>query len=81
MLKSMLVPLAVVCAFTICLGLVADSLIGQKEIVIKPLGGYLKKIAGLAGSTILGDGRVIMILDVAELIHLEDERLRAAPTA
>ena len=67
------------------LGLVADSLIGQKEIVIKPLGNYLKKVPGIAGSTILGDGRVIMILDIAEAIRIEAERReqRAAvqPTA
>ncbi|RMH66367.1 MAG: chemotaxis protein CheA, partial [Bacteroidetes bacterium] len=53
------------------LGLVVDSLIGQKEIVIKPLGDYLKKVPGIAGSTILGDGRVIMILDIGEAVQLE----------
>jgi len=51
-------------------GIVVDKLIGQKEIVIKPLGAYLKNIPGIAGSTILGDGRVIMILDSGELLHL-----------
>ena len=52
-------------------GLVVDALTGQKEIVIKPLGSYLKKVAGIAGSTILGDGRVVMIVDVGELIRIE----------
>ncbi|MEM1128028.1 MAG: chemotaxis protein CheA, partial [Bacteroidota bacterium] len=56
------------------IGLVVDSLVGQKEIVIKPLGHYLKKIQGIAGSTILGDGRVIMILDVGEIVRIEKER-------
>jgi len=51
-------------------GIVVDRLIGQKEIVIKPLGAYLKNIPGIAGSTILGDGRVIMILDSGELLRL-----------
>ncbi|MGO9481563.1 MAG: chemotaxis protein CheA [Candidatus Kryptoniota bacterium] len=51
-------------------GIVVDSLIGQKEIVIKPLGAYLKNIPGIAGSTILGDGKVIMILDAGELLNL-----------
>jgi len=51
-------------------GIVVDKLIGQKEIVIKPLGAYLKNIPGIAGSTILGDGRVIMILDAGELLRL-----------
>lgn len=50
-------------------GLVCDELLGQQEIVIKSLGEYLGKIQGVAGSTILGDGRVIMIIDVAELIE------------
>ena len=55
-------------------GIKVDHLIGQKEIVIKSLGTYLGNIEGIAGSTILGDGTVIMILDIAELIHkLEEE--------
>ena len=58
------------------LGLVVNDLVGQKEIVIKPLGSYLKKIPGVAGSTILGDGRVIMILDIGELVRMENEKLR-----
>ncbi len=52
------------------LGLVVDSLLGQKEVVIKSLGGYLGTLPGIAGSTILGDGRVIMIIDVGELMKL-----------
>ncbi len=50
-------------------GIKVDHLIGQKEIVIKSLGTYLGTIEGIAGSTILGDGSVIMILDIGELIH------------
>ena len=46
-----------------------DELLGQKEIVIKSLGEYLGHIRGMSGSTILGDGRVIMILDIEELIQ------------
>ena len=59
------------------IGLVADDLVGQKEIVIKPLGSYLKQVEGIAGSTILGDGHVIMILDVAQIIRSDKERQRA----
>ena len=55
------------------LGLVVDSLLGQKEVVIKSLGGYLGTLPGIAGSTILGDGRVIMIIDVGELMKLSAE--------
>ncbi len=49
------------------LGLVVDELLGQQEIVIKSLGEYLGDITGIAGSTILGDGKVIMIIDIARL--------------
>jgi two-component system, chemotaxis family, sensor kinase CheA len=52
------------------LGIVVDSMLGQKEVVIKSLGGYLGTVPGIAGSTILGDGRVIMIIDVGELMKL-----------
>ncbi|HPO64096.1 MAG TPA: chemotaxis protein CheA [Candidatus Kapabacteria bacterium] len=51
-------------------GLIVDELLGQQEIVIKALGEYLGNIKGLAGSTILGDGKVIMIIDVPELVEL-----------
>jgi two-component system chemotaxis sensor kinase CheA len=46
------------------IGLVVDSLIGQQEIVIKSLGNFLKNIKFIAGATILGDGKVALILDV-----------------
>ncbi|MHB8170456.1 MAG: chemotaxis protein CheW [Thermincolia bacterium] len=49
------------------LGLVVDELIGQQEIVIKNLGHLLAGIPGLAGATILGDGRVSLILDITTL--------------
>ena len=44
---------------------IVDELIGQQEIVIKSLGRFLSKIKGIAGATILGDGNVALILDVA----------------
>ena len=42
-----------------------NELIGQQEIVIKSLGRFLSKIKGITGGTILGDGNVALILDVA----------------
>ena len=58
-------------------GLVCDELLGQQEIVIKSLGEYLGNIKGIAGSTILGDGRVIMIIDIGDLIgELSENRHR-----
>jgi len=50
-------------------GIKVDELIGQKEVVIKSLGNYLGNVPGIAGSTIMGDGTVVMILDISELLH------------
>jgi two-component system chemotaxis sensor kinase CheA len=49
-------------------------LLGKQEVVIKSLGGYLKDIKGLAGGTILGDGRVGLNLDLSGLISASDEK-------
>lgn len=43
-------------------------LIGQEEVVVKPLGRMLYGIAGMAGATITGDGRIAIILDVPGLL-------------
>lgn len=51
------------------IGVVVDELLEQQEIVIKPLGRYLAHIPGFAGATTLGDGRVVLILDVVGLIE------------
>jgi two-component system chemotaxis sensor kinase CheA len=50
-------------------GFVVDQLIGQEEVVIKPLGALLHGTAGLAGATITGDGRIALILDVPSLMQ------------
>ena len=50
-------------------GLVVDKLMGQQEIVIKNLSGVLGDIHGLSGVTILGDGRLALILDTPSLIR------------
>lgn len=49
-------------------GFVVDQLIGQEEVVIKPLGALLHGLPGLAGATITGDGRIALILDVPSLM-------------
>lgn len=49
-------------------GLVIDELLGQLEIVIKPLGKYIKQCKFISGATILGDGEVALILDTNALI-------------
>jgi two-component system, chemotaxis family, sensor kinase CheA len=49
-------------------GLVVDRVVGQQEVVIKTVGSLLKGIKGFSGATILGDGSVSLILDVASLV-------------
>jgi len=50
-------------------GFVVDKLIGQEEVVIKPLGALLHGMKGLAGATITGDGKISLILDLPGLMH------------
>jgi two-component system chemotaxis sensor kinase CheA len=59
------------------LGLVVDHFIGEQEIVMKPLGAYIGLIAGLAGATILGDGRIGLLVDVAALKERKPRSLHA----
>jgi two-component system chemotaxis sensor kinase CheA len=51
-------------------GMVVDDLHDSEEIVVKPLGRDLKKCQGYAGATIMGDGRVALILDVSNLARM-----------
>jgi two-component system chemotaxis sensor kinase CheA len=51
-------------------GLVVDKLLDPEEIVVKPLGRHLKSCKAYAGATIMGDGRVALILDVANIRRL-----------
>lgn len=50
-------------------GFVVDQLVGQEEVVIKPLGRMLHGTAGMAGATITGDGRIALILDIPGLLR------------
>ena len=50
-------------------GLAVDTIYGETQAVIKPLGRLLRGLRGTAGSTVLGDGRVALILDVPELLR------------
>jgi chemosensory pili system protein ChpA (sensor histidine kinase/response regulator) len=61
--------------------LLMDSLEGSREIVVKTLGPHIASVPGVTGATILGDGRVIMILDPGTLVrsHRPSEALRPAP--
>jgi two-component system chemotaxis sensor kinase CheA len=52
------------------IGFIVDRLVGQEEIVIKSLGEYLGGGLGIAGATIMGDGRVRLIIDVAGVMEI-----------
>jgi chemosensory pili system protein ChpA (sensor histidine kinase/response regulator) len=51
--------------------LVTDELVGSREIVVKSLGPQISGIRGIAGATILGDGRIVIILDMGSLVRSE----------
>ncbi|NOZ52277.1 MAG: chemotaxis protein CheA [Gammaproteobacteria bacterium] len=57
------------------IGFVVDQLIGQEEVVIKPLGALLHGMKGLAGATITGDGRISLILDIPGLMQSYARRI------
>ena len=61
--------------------LLMDSLEGSREIVVKTLGPHIASVPGVTGATILGDGRVIMILDAGTLVraHRPAEIVKPAP--
>ena len=58
------------------LALQVDQVLGEQEIVIKQLEGPVPKPLGVAGATVLGDGRIMPIADVLELIDLWEGRIR-----
>ncbi|MCP4118162.1 MAG: hybrid sensor histidine kinase/response regulator [Desulfobacteraceae bacterium] len=64
---SSAINIAVVSAGSYKYGLVVDELKDSEEIVVKPLGRHLKRCSGYAGATIMGDGKVALILDVSNL--------------
>jgi chemosensory pili system protein ChpA (sensor histidine kinase/response regulator) len=56
------------------LGLQIDQVLGEQEIVIKQFEGPISKPIGLAGATVLGDGMIMPIADVGEIIDLSQGR-------
>ena len=61
--------------------LLTDSLEGSREIVVKTLGAHLSSVSGVSGATILGDGRVTVILDAPTLVRAGGEPTVSAPAA
>jgi len=51
-------------------GLVVDELVGETQAVIKPLSGMFNDVRGVSGTTIMGDGRISLILDVGPLLDM-----------
>lgn len=49
-------------------GLMVDELLGQEEVVVKPLGRFVDRAPGISGATVLGDGSIALILDVMSLV-------------
>jgi chemosensory pili system protein ChpA (sensor histidine kinase/response regulator) len=78
--QDVTVPVVLVRAGDHSTGLVTDELIGSREIVVKSVGPQISGIRGISGATILGDGRIVIILDIGALVRA-DWRLRAAPVA
>ncbi|MDH5599775.1 MAG: Hpt domain-containing protein [Gammaproteobacteria bacterium] len=56
------------------IGFVVDEMLGQEEVVIKPLEDYVQERSGFSGATIVGDGRISLILDVYELVKMTANR-------
>lgn len=57
------------------IALQVDSLMGSREIVVKPLGPQFTDVAGVSGATILGDGSVVVILDLSAMVRTEPAML------
>jgi chemosensory pili system protein ChpA (sensor histidine kinase/response regulator) len=77
-------PLLLIRAGDLRAAVSVDHVIGNREIVVKPVGPQVASIPGIFGATIMGDGSVVVILDVAPLVRrqavLAPEYLPAAPT-
>ncbi|MHB8815996.1 MAG: hybrid sensor histidine kinase/response regulator, partial [Steroidobacteraceae bacterium] len=69
--SDMTIPVVLVRAGEHSTGLVADELVGSREIVVKSVGPQISSIRGISGATILGDGRIVIILDIGALVRAE----------
>ena len=74
----MTIPVVLVRAGEHSTALITDELIGSREIVVKSVGPQISAIRGISGATILGDGRIVIILDIGALVRSE-WRVRAQP--
>jgi chemosensory pili system protein ChpA (sensor histidine kinase/response regulator) len=79
--QDVTIPVVLVRAGEHSTGLVADELIGSREIVVKSVGPQISGIRGISGATILGDGRIVIILDIGALVRAEWRTRAQAPAA
>jgi chemosensory pili system protein ChpA (sensor histidine kinase/response regulator) len=63
------VPLLLIRAGELRAAVTVDQVIGNREIVVKPVGPQVASVPGIFGATVMGDGRVVVILDVAPLVR------------
>ncbi|AXK71087.1 response regulator [Lysobacter sp. TY2-98] len=63
------VPLLLIRAGELRAAVTVDQVIGNREIVVKPVGPQVASVPGIFGATIMGDGRVVVILDIAPLVR------------
>jgi len=73
-----LLPIVVVQAGERQVAFVVDELIGAREVVVKTLGSHLRRVHGVIGSTLMGDGSVVLILNPVELAR-DEQRQGTAP--
>ena len=78
--QDVTIPVVLVRAGEHSTGLVADELIGSREIVVKSVGPQISGIRGISGATILGDGRIVIILDIGALVRAEWRGRAQLPT-
>jgi chemosensory pili system protein ChpA (sensor histidine kinase/response regulator) len=76
--QSLPLPVILVRSEQNTMALQVDSLMGSREIVVKSLGSQFSTVQGLSGATVMGDGSVVVILDVHALVR--KEMAQAAPT-
>jgi chemosensory pili system protein ChpA (sensor histidine kinase/response regulator) len=79
--QDVTIPVVLVRAGEHSTGLVADELVGSREIVVKSVGPQISGIRGISGATILGDGRIVIILDIGALVRAEWRARVQAPPA
>ncbi|HSG63646.1 MAG TPA: chemotaxis protein CheW, partial [Gammaproteobacteria bacterium] len=72
------IPVVLIRAGEHSTALVTDELVGSREIVVKSVGPQIAGIRGISGATILGDGRIVVILDMGALVRSEWRSRKAA---